>query len=332
MAQPTMMIPLQGGGSLTKTTSETAFSALSSTAEGDTQGLAFSQTLQDLLDTGDDAYALILAMQFVTLTPEGTTAPTQSASASGSILPVIAASNGSALPLSGVQMQQLEAQQALPLGDLKDFGPLSLQVNLPTDKLPAVETGQLLTATAQVADVVQNGGIKGLLDSDGLFQPIGTVGQTQLTSTYAKPVIALPVHVPVGQPGWDNSLGERLQWMVSKHVQQAEIKLTPPDLGPLEIKISLHNDQTSVSFVATHAATRDALEAAIPRLREMFNEANLNLGQVDVGQRQAGGAAGGDARGSGSHAGQGSELTGLSQVSAESTTSYASRGLLDTYV
>jgi flagellar hook-length control protein FliK len=116
-------------------------------------------------------------------------------------------------------------------------------------------------------------------------------------------------------------------------MQQAEIKLTPPDLGPLEIKITLHNDQTNVSFVANHAATRDALEAAIPRLREMFNEANLNLGHVDVGQQQAGGTAGGDARGSsGGDTGGSGEMTPLAQVAGESTIHYAGRGLLDTYV
>jgi flagellar hook-length control protein FliK len=71
-------------------------------------------------------------------------------------------------------------------------------------------------------------------------------------------------------------------------IQQAEIKLTPPNLGPMEIKISLQNDQTSVTFIAAQAPTREALEASIPRLREMFGEINLNLANVDVGHRQAG--------------------------------------------
>jgi flagellar hook-length control protein FliK len=79
--------------------------------------------------------------------------------------------------------------------------------------------------------------------------------------------------------------------MVGQNIQQAEIKLNPPHLGPLEIKVSLQNDQTSVTFVATQAPTRDALEASIPRLREMFGEINLNLANVDVGQQQTGESA-----------------------------------------
>jgi flagellar hook-length control protein FliK len=328
MAQTTMMVPLQLSGSLPKTTGDKACNALSSSSDGDLEANAFSQTLQDLMDTGNDTYAVILAMQFVALTPEGTASPLQS----GSVLPSMTTTIGSNLPLTDAQMQQIETQQALPLGDLKAFEPQQLQVGLPDGKLPVVETGPLLTAAAQAADILQPKGIEGLFGSDGTLPTIGAVGQTHLTSADARPVFALPVQIPVGQPGWDNSVGERLQWMVSKHVQEAQIKLSPPDLGPLEIKISLHNDQTSVSFVANHAATRDALEAAIPRLREMFNEANLNLGHVDVGQRQAGGTAGGDGRGNAGHAAQGDELTTLSQMSSDSTMSYSIRGLLDTYV
>ena len=75
--------------------------------------------------------------------------------------------------------------------------------------------------------------------------------------------------------------------MVSRNIQHAEVKLTPPHLGPLEIRLNVQNDQANVTFLATHATTREALEAAIPRLREMFGEANLNLANVDVGHRDS---------------------------------------------
>ena len=114
----------------------------------------------------------------------------------------------------------------------------------------------------------------------------------------------LPVEMPVGQPAWGREIGDRIQWMLGKHVQSAEIKLTPAHLGPLEIRISVHNDQTSVNFVAAQLPTRDALEAALPRLREMLGEVNLNL--VDVGVGQGNGSGSGQqqqAAGKGAHDG-----------------------------
>ncbi|MCU7906421.1 MAG: flagellar hook-length control protein FliK [Candidatus Thiodiazotropha sp. (ex Epidulcina cf. delphinae)] len=147
--------------------------------------------------------------------------------------------------------------------------------------IPAGEDGKLL---AEAVRLTESGG-QGQLPTHAL-QHIPTAANT------ARPSLVLPLDTPVGQPGWDKSVGERIQWMVGQNIQQAEIKLTPPNLGPLEIKISLHNDQASVSFVAAQAPTRDALEASIPRLREMLGEINLNLANVDVGHQEAGESSG----------------------------------------
>ncbi len=78
-------------------------------------------------------------------------------------------------------------------------------------------------------------------------------------------------------------MGERVLWMAGNGVQQARLNLTPPHLGPVEIQIRVKNEQASVNFIAQHPFTRDALEASIPRLREMLGESNLNLADVHVG-------------------------------------------------
>ena len=68
------------------------------------------------------------------------------------------------------------------------------------------------------------------------------------------------------------------------------MRINPPHLGPIDIQLTLQNDQASVSFGAQHGVVREALEAAIPRLREMFGDNNLQLVNVDVGQRHNGDA------------------------------------------
>lgn len=98
----------------------------------------------------------------------------------------------------------------------------------------------------------------------------------------------MSIAVPLQQSGWDQAMGERVVWMARSNVQQAQIQLNPRELGPIEIKISVQNDQTHVNFVAHHATTRDAIEAALPRLREMLGEQGLNLGQADVSQHSFG--------------------------------------------
>jgi flagellar hook-length control protein FliK len=65
----------------------------------------------------------------------------------------------------------------------------------------------------------------------------------------------------------------------------AEIRLTPAELGPLRVQISVDDGQANVAFQAHSAVTREAIEQALPRLREMLAESGLSLGQADVGEQ-----------------------------------------------
>lgn len=103
------------------------------------------------------------------------------------------------------------------------------------------------------------------------------------------------VPVAVGQPDWDRGLGERLVWLARHGIQEARVRLNPPQLGPLEVRISVQHDQASVHFASHHALVRDALDAALPRLRDVLGEQGLNLAQVDISRHGFG--QGGDARG-----------------------------------
>ena len=86
----------------------------------------------------------------------------------------------------------------------------------------------------------------------------------------------------VGDHGWDQALGDHLVWMAGQNHQVAELHLNPPELGPLKITLTLNHDQASAQFVSAHAPVRDAIEAALPRLREMLADNGITLGNASV--------------------------------------------------
>ncbi|WP_168161553.1 flagellar hook-length control protein FliK [Ectothiorhodospira sp. BSL-9] len=98
----------------------------------------------------------------------------------------------------------------------------------------------------------------------------------------------MSLDVPMSQPKWNEAVSNRVLWMVNQNVQGAELRLNPPHLGPLEIRVSMEGDRANVQFLAAHAVTRDALDAAMPRLREMFAESGVQLGDVDISHREGG--------------------------------------------
>jgi flagellar hook-length control protein FliK len=95
---------------------------------------------------------------------------------------------------------------------------------------------------------------------------------------------ALAMDRPVGHPGWSQDLSERVLWMTGRGLQAAELRLDPAHLGPLEVRIDMNRDQASIQFVSHHAAVREAIESAIPKLREMLGAQQLNLAEVSVSQ------------------------------------------------
>jgi flagellar hook-length control protein FliK len=89
----------------------------------------------------------------------------------------------------------------------------------------------------------------------------------------------------LGSPAWQRELGERIQWMTHKSLQAAELRVNPPHLGALEIRVFLSQDQASIQFSSQHAAVREAIESAIPKLREMLGAQHIHLADVNVSQQ-----------------------------------------------
>jgi flagellar hook-length control protein FliK len=106
--------------------------------------------------------------------------------------------------------------------------------------------------------------------------PLGTPNVARMLEALA----ALPQ--AVGTSGWSEALGGKVVWMTRELQPFAELRLNPPQLGPLEVRVSVSNGEASAQFFSPHPQVRDAIDAALPRLREMLAEAGLTLTQAEV--------------------------------------------------
>lgn len=106
----------------------------------------------------------------------------------------------------------------------------------------------------------------------------------------AMPAATDKIAARVGTPGWDNQVGQKIVWMVAGKEQSASLTLNPPDLGPMQVVLNVTNDHASVTFTAAQPEVRQALENALPRLREMMSDNGIALGNatVNAGSSQQG--------------------------------------------
>ena len=81
---------------------------------------------------------------------------------------------------------------------------------------------------------------------------------------------------------WGGALGARLMTMVADDIQQARIQLDPPELGSLEIKMQISQDQASVQVTAQNVQVKDVLDASAQRLRDAMNAQGIELAEFSV--------------------------------------------------
>ena len=84
---------------------------------------------------------------------------------------------------------------------------------------------------------------------------------------------------------FDEDIGDAVRWMADQKIGHAHIKVTPNDLGTVEIRLRLDGDRVHADFSSAQAEVRQALENGLPRLRDMLGQHGFQLAHADVGQQ-----------------------------------------------
>jgi Flagellar hook-length control protein len=224
------------------------------------------------------------------------------------VTPPVAAVTGQPMPTPAVDT---EADDDLP--DAVDWAlpfltPPGTPPSTPLDlELPDPSAGGLPTANLATGSTAKEpAGLAALLDA-----AVASVAGSDANATETDPTQALAavapttttraeavtgthqltrtVHVPVADSRWPAQVGHEVRLLVERGVQAATLRVNPEHLGPVEVRIDIVNDKANVVFGAAQAETRAALVDALPKLREMFADSGLALG--DTGVRQDTGGA-----------------------------------------
>jgi len=97
--------------------------------------------------------------------------------------------------------------------------------------------------------------------------------------------MAIDMRASFGSPGWQQELGDKVVWMASNQGQFSQLILNPPNLGTVEVRLHLNGGEAGAQFFSANAEVRQALEAALPKLREMMAGVGITLGETTVGNQ-----------------------------------------------
>lgn len=191
---------------------------------------------------------------------------------------------GEILPSLGAQAASTEAEASVEPGT-------RLAMQAAAASSPAAQPDTVVPTPRDFSALLQETGTTAT-GLPGSVAPVQAAVPQASQSLAATPV-ADPIYQQIGSQGWDQALGNKVVWMAGNGLQSASLSLNPPELGPLKVVLNMSgNNQATASFISNQAEVRQAIESAMPRLREMMQEAGIQLGQASVnsgtGQQQPG--------------------------------------------
>ncbi len=160
--------------------------------------------------------------------------------------------------------------------------------------LAGAAAGVQTVAAAQGLTATELAGVETLLNAtgeptaDGGAEPLPTeLAPSRATSARHGFELSLPTR-PAQRfsEALADGVESRLHWMAEQGVGRARIRLSPAELGTIDIQLHLDGKQVRAEFSSANAEVRQALESHLPRLREMFQSQGMTLTQADVGHRQ----------------------------------------------
>ena len=162
------------------------------------------------------------------------------------------------------------------------------------------ESGKLADAHKAKMDIsalgmaaVANGETVNLTESkttDTFAQQLATASGTTATQQAAVAQKTDPATAPLNirQEQVSDEVAERINMMMAKNLKHVDIRLDPPEMGRMHIRLNMGSDSAGVQFTVSNQQAREAIEQSLPRLREMFAQQGIQLADTSVQQQSSG--------------------------------------------
>ncbi|MEZ9556950.1 flagellar hook-length control protein FliK [Vibrio splendidus] len=196
--------------------------------------------------------------------------------------------------------QQLQQGNAAPMQQQAALDPSLTAQSLAMTATPAAtkagSTDALLKAGAGAAALSGLGkaGAKEDSKDSTLAQQIASAAGAQGTATVGSAPTRAEIQAAQQAPLQltkelaNEQVAEKVQMMMSKNLKNLDIRLDPPELGQMKIRMTMNNDVANVHFTVSNQQARDVIEQTLPRLREMLAQQGLQLADSSVQQQSSG--------------------------------------------
>ncbi|WP_394226742.1 flagellar hook-length control protein FliK [Pseudoalteromonas spongiae] len=172
---------------------------------------------------------------------------------------------------------ETEASTEQPQSFAKLLNSLKTNANTPvlSQLVSQIQTSQL--QQAEVSEINQQ---------HLAMQTAQVIQNTKKTTISAEQALQQPVNIAKSDAA--KALFNKANMLLNLNLKEAEIRLDPPELGSMQIRIRSDAEQAQINFVVQSQQAKDVLEQSMGRLKEMLAEQGINLGESSVSEQGQG--------------------------------------------
>lgn len=83
----------------------------------------------------------------------------------------------------------------------------------------------------------------------------------------------------------NKQISEKIKLSIDKNLKNIDIRLDPPELGRINVRLSSHNDTTNVHFIVSNPNTKELIEMTLHRVRDLLVNSGFSVDQATVQQQ-----------------------------------------------
>lgn len=150
------------------------------------------------------------------------------------------------------------------------------------------QSGELLgKAAAGKPEVLARKEGEATASANEIHSAFGVTHAEVRKASAAVPQMAIAhINVPLRAPEWSSSFSEQIVVLAHGGGGRAELRLNPAELGPIDVSLNVQDDRVQAAFTIHHAATLEAVQAALPKLEQMLAERGVQLDSVSVDSKE----------------------------------------------
>ncbi len=116
------------------------------------------------------------------------------------------------------------------------------------------------------------------------FENVMQTLSADLAQTQKNTVIQQAETISIMRKDFTDAVKDKVMVMINQKIQQIDIQLDPPELGSMQVRINMQNEQAVVSFVVQNQQAKEALEQNMDRLKHMMADNGVDVGDANVKQ------------------------------------------------